>query len=87
MTGFGELVPTLAKLMGDYNAVKKGKVSQRVGRREAGKATGKAMRSRGFSNGGFIGPTATLPRRVLNRIVRLWIRPGATTPRVPHHHG
>ena len=30
--------------MGDYNAVKKGKVGQRVGRQAAGKATGKAMR-------------------------------------------
>jgi hypothetical protein len=30
--------------MGDYNAVKKGKVGKRVGRRAAGKATGKAMR-------------------------------------------
>ena len=35
---------TLAKLMGDYNAVKKGKVGKRVGRRVEGKATGKAMR-------------------------------------------
>jgi|TARA_Y100000294_G_C8271916_1_gene223169 hypothetical protein len=35
---------TLAKLMGDYNAVKKGKVGQTVGRRAAGKATGKVMR-------------------------------------------
>jgi hypothetical protein len=30
--------------MGNYNAVKKGKVGKRVGRRVAGKATGKAMR-------------------------------------------
>jgi hypothetical protein len=30
--------------MGDYNAVKKGKVGKRAGRRVAGKATGKAMR-------------------------------------------
>ena len=30
--------------MGDYNAVKKGKVGQRVGRRTRGEATGKAMR-------------------------------------------
>jgi hypothetical protein len=30
--------------MGDYNAVKKGKIGKRVGRRVAGKATGKAMR-------------------------------------------
>ena len=43
MAGVGEL-STLAKLMGDYNAVKKGNLGQRVGRRAAGKATGKAMR-------------------------------------------
>ena len=41
MAGFGELVSTMAKPMGDYNAVKKGKVGKRVGRRVAGKATGK----------------------------------------------
>ena len=35
---------TQAKLMGDYNAVKKGKVGKRVGRRVAGRATGMAMR-------------------------------------------
>jgi hypothetical protein len=40
MAGFRGLLYTLAKLMGDYNAVKKGKVGKRV----AGKATGKAMR-------------------------------------------
>jgi hypothetical protein len=34
----------MAKLMGGYNAVKKGKVSQRVGSRISRKATGKAMR-------------------------------------------
>ena len=34
----------MAKLMGDFNAVKKGKVGKRVGRRVAGKATGNAMR-------------------------------------------
>ena len=44
MAGFRGLVSTLAKMMGDYNAVKKGKVGQWVGRRAAGKATGKAMR-------------------------------------------
>ena len=44
MAGFRSLLYSLAKLMGDYNAVKKGKVGQRVGRRAAGKATGKAMR-------------------------------------------
>ena len=31
MAGFRGLLYTLAKLMGDYNAVKNGKVSQRVG--------------------------------------------------------
>ena len=44
MAGFRGLLYTLAKLMGDYNAVKKGKVGKRVGRRVPGKATGKAMR-------------------------------------------
>jgi len=34
----------MAKLMGGYNAVKKGKVGKRVGRRVAGKAARKAMR-------------------------------------------
>jgi len=34
----------MAKLMGDYNAVKKDKVGKRVGCRAAGKASGKAMR-------------------------------------------
>ena len=44
MAGFRGLLYSLAKLMGDYNAVKKGKVGKRMGRRVAGKATGKAMR-------------------------------------------
>ena len=44
MAGFRGLLYTSAKLMGDYNAVKKGMVGKRVGRRVAGKATGKAMR-------------------------------------------
>ena len=43
MAGFRGLLYTLAKLMGDYNEVKKGKVGKRVGRRVAGKATGNAM--------------------------------------------
>ena len=38
-TGFRWLLYTLAKLMGDHNAVKKGKVGQRVGRRAAGEST------------------------------------------------
>ena len=44
MAGFRGALYTLAKLMGDYNAVKTGKVGKPVGRRVAGKATGKAMR-------------------------------------------
>ena len=45
MAGFRGLLYALAKLMGDYNAVKRGKVGQRVGRRATGKATGRAMRA------------------------------------------
>jgi len=33
----------LAKLLGDVNAVKKGKVGRRVARRAAGKVTGKGL--------------------------------------------
>ena len=44
MAGFGELLYTMSKPMGDYNAVKKGNLGPRGGRRAAGKATGKAMR-------------------------------------------
>ena len=44
MAGFRGLLYTMAKLMGDYNSVKNGKVGKRVGHRVAGKATGKAMR-------------------------------------------
>jgi len=43
MAGFRGLLYTLAKLMGDYNAVKKGKIGKRVGRRATGKVTGKVM--------------------------------------------
>ena len=43
MAGIRGLLYTLAKLMGDYNAVKKGKVGRRVGRRVAGKVTGKGL--------------------------------------------
>jgi len=35
---------TLARLLGDANAVKKGKVGKRVARRAAGKATGRTLR-------------------------------------------
>ena len=34
----------VAKIMGDVNAVQKGKVGKRVVRRTAGKATGKTLR-------------------------------------------
>lgn len=34
----------LARLLGDANAVKKGRVGRRVARRAAGKATGRALR-------------------------------------------
>lgn len=34
-----------AKLLGDINAVKKGKVGRRVGRRAAGKMTGRGLRN------------------------------------------
>lgn len=34
----------LARMMGDVNAVKRGRVGRRVARRAAGRATGKALR-------------------------------------------
>lgn len=34
----------LGKLLGDVNAVKKGKVGKRIGRRAAGKITGRGFR-------------------------------------------
>lgn len=37
------LLYKLARLLGDANAVKKGKVGQRVARRGAGKVTGKGL--------------------------------------------
>ena len=39
MAGFRGLLYTLAKLMGDYNAVNKSTVGKREGRQVAGKAT------------------------------------------------
>jgi len=42
--GLRSALYTIAKLMGDVNAVKKGKVGKRVARRAAGKATGKTLR-------------------------------------------
>lgn len=37
------LLYLLAKLLGDINAVNKGKVARRVGRRVAGKVTGRGL--------------------------------------------
>ena len=34
----------LARLLGDINAAKKGKIGKRIGRRAVGKATGRSMR-------------------------------------------
>jgi len=34
----------MARLLGDWNAAKRGKVGQRIGRRAAGKATGGILR-------------------------------------------
>ena len=34
----------IAKIMGDINAVQKGKIGKRVARRAAGKATGRTLR-------------------------------------------
>ena len=44
ITDIRSLLYTLARLMGDYNAVKKGTVGKRVQRRIVGKATGRALR-------------------------------------------
>jgi len=38
------LLYTIAKWLGDYQAVKKGKVGKRIVRRSAGRAAGKGMR-------------------------------------------
>ena len=41
--GFRNLLYVLARLMGDVNAIQKGKVGRRIARRIAGKATGRAL--------------------------------------------
>jgi len=43
MSGIRSLLYKAARLMGDFNAVKKGKVGRRVGRRAAGKVTGRSL--------------------------------------------
>ncbi|SFA81062.1 hypothetical protein SAMN04488072_10242 [Lentibacillus halodurans] len=39
-----KLLYSIAKILGDVNAVKKGNVGKRIGRRTAGKGTGKMLR-------------------------------------------
>lgn len=41
--GLRSALYTIARLMGDANAVKKGKVGKRVARRAAGKVTGRGL--------------------------------------------
>ena len=41
--GLRSALYTIARLMGDVNAVKKGKVGKRVARRAAGKVTGRGL--------------------------------------------
>ena len=41
--GVRSMLYTLAKLMGDYHAIKKGKVGRRMGRMVAGKAAARAL--------------------------------------------
>ena len=41
---FRSFLYALAKLLGDVNAVKKGTVGKRIGRRIVGKAAGRGMR-------------------------------------------
>jgi len=41
--GLRSALYTIARLMGDANAVKKGKVGKRIARRGAGKVTGRGL--------------------------------------------
>jgi hypothetical protein len=43
MQSLRSLLYTLARLMGDVNAVKKGRVGKRIGRRVTGKMTGRLL--------------------------------------------
>jgi len=43
ISSFRSLLYTTAKLLGDVNAVRKGKVGERICRRAAGKVTGKLL--------------------------------------------
>ena len=42
--GIRSLLYWLARLLGDVNAVRRGRIGQRIARRVAGKAAGRAMR-------------------------------------------
>jgi len=42
--GFMGLLYSFARILGDVNAVQKGKVGKRIVRRAAGKATGRTLR-------------------------------------------
>ncbi|HKK31926.1 MAG TPA: hypothetical protein VKA18_16195 [Alphaproteobacteria bacterium] len=44
MRGIRSFLYLLAKLLGDVNAVRKDRVGKRIGRRIAGKATGRGLR-------------------------------------------
>jgi hypothetical protein len=44
MSSTRSLLYALARLLGDANAVQKGKVGRRIGRRLVGKATGRGLR-------------------------------------------
>jgi hypothetical protein len=43
VSSFRSFLYALARLLGDVNAVKRGKVGRRIARRAVGKATGKAL--------------------------------------------
>jgi len=43
MAGFRGFLYILSRILGDMNAVKKGKAGRRVGRRAAGKVTGRGL--------------------------------------------
>lgn len=43
MSGLRSLLYKVARIMGDVNAVQKGRVGRRMGRRVAGKATGRGL--------------------------------------------
>lgn len=43
MSGFRNFLYKLARILGDINAVKKGRVGRRIGRRTAGRVSGKGL--------------------------------------------